>query len=252
MGPSWPGGSAASSSIPYAPNAVVSASTSSAPAPFRTRSGRRTSNLPVAMFAIFSAGAMTSISRKATASVKVTWKPRRSFFQRGSGRAEDGDRAAITVPTANGTSSASAIQMMRSQMLGTDLESGTNEMTNSVTFGTTMPSRRSGQTAAAATTADSMVCSLGEVWPNSATTAQPKIALRIFPADLVMRLMSAWRMATCPKLGRVRHPWQPVSPRDGVRRLLACRRERNLRRNVAPKSVFFRRSARQTRPPRAA
>ena len=146
---------------------------------------------PVRMLAIFKVGAITIISRNAIARVKVTWNPRRNFFQPGSGSADDGERAAITLPTMNGTRRASAIQMMRSQRLGTDLESGTKETTNSVTRGTTMPRTSSGHAAAAATTADSMVCSFGEVWPKSATTAHPKIALRIFPTDRVRRLMSA-------------------------------------------------------------
>src|SRR5207245_10595177 len=80
------------------------------------------------------------------------------------------------------------------------LERGTKETPTRATRGTAIPSRSSGQAAAAATTADSIVCSLGEVWPNKATTAQPKIALRIFPADLVMRLIRAWRIATCRNL----------------------------------------------------
>ena len=102
----------------------------------------------------------------------------------------------MTEPTTIGTSSASAIQTIRSQRVGTDLESGTKEMTNSVTFGTAMPSSSSGQAAAAPTTAERTVCSLGDVCPNSATTAQPKMALRIFPSDRVIRLMIACRMAT--------------------------------------------------------
>src|SRR5712664_3156673 len=147
--------------------------------------------LPLAALATFSAGATTSMSRKATASASVTWKPRRNFFHPGSGRADEGEREAITLPTATGTSSASAIQTMRNHTLGTDLERGTKETTKSVTRGTAIPRRSSGQAAAAATTAESIVCSLGEVWPNKAMTAQPKIALRIFPADFVIRLNRA-------------------------------------------------------------
>src|SRR5438128_7324114 len=145
------------------------------------------------------------MSRKATASARVTWKPRRNFFHPGSGRADCGERDAITLPTTTGTSTASAIQKIRSHRLGADLERGTKETPNSVTRGTAILSRSSGQAAAAATTADSIVCSLGEVWPNNATTAQPKIALRIFPADLVMRLIRAWRIATWRNLGPGRH-----------------------------------------------
>ena len=95
----------------------------------------------------------------------------------------------MTLPTRKGTSTASAIQMIRSHRLGTDLESGTKETTNNVTRGTMIPRTRSGQTAAAATTADNIVCSFGEVWPKSARTAQPKTALRIFPTERVRRLM---------------------------------------------------------------
>ena len=85
-------------------------------------------------------GATTSIMRKAAASASVMGKPRRSFFHFGSG-----------------------IQTMRSQRLGTDFASGTKAMTSSAILGKTVPTSKSGHAAAAATTAESSVCSLGEV-----------------------------------------------------------------------------------------
>ena len=138
---------------------------------------------------------MTSMRTKATASASVTWNPRIRRLNRDSGSASLGARAAMTEPTTSGTKSARAIQTMRSARLGTDFDSGTKETTKSIAFGKTTPARRNGQAAAAATTAESSVCSLGEVRPKSASTAQPNAALRIFPADLAMRLMRAWRIA---------------------------------------------------------
>ncbi len=44
--------------------------------------------------------------------------------------------------------------------------------------------KRIGHAAAAATTAESIVCSFGEVLTKSASTAQPKMAFSALPADL--------------------------------------------------------------------
>ena len=89
------------------------------------------------------------------------------------------------MPNTIGTSAASAIQAIRSPTLGTDLASGTKAITRSAILGTITPSSSSGHAAAAATTAERMVCSLCEVWPKSAITAHPKMALSAFPADLL-------------------------------------------------------------------
>jgi hypothetical protein len=129
-------------------------------------------------------GATTSMSRKAQASANVTGKPRRNFFHPGSGMLSGDPRFATTAPTTTGTRIASAIQITRSQRLGTDLPIGTKATMSSAIFGTITPSSRMGQAAAAATTAESRVCSLGEVVPKSARTAQPKMAFRALPADL--------------------------------------------------------------------
>ena len=124
------------------------------------------------------------MSRKAQASASVTGKPRRNFFQPGSGIVSCEPRFATTLPTTMGTRTASAIQINRSQKLGTDLPIGTNATTRSAILGTITPSSRMGHAAAAATTPESSVCSFGEVVPNSARTAQPKMAFRALPADL--------------------------------------------------------------------
>ena len=99
----------------------------------------------------------------ATARAKVTWNPRNSRLRLDSGSASLGARAAIMDPTMRGTKSARAIQTMRSARLGTDLESGTNETTKSIALGKAIPTTSNGQAAAAATTAERSVCSLGVV-----------------------------------------------------------------------------------------
>ena len=129
-------------------------------------------------------GATTTMRRKAEASASVTGKPRRNFFQPGSGIVSREPRFATTVPTAIGTATASAIQVRRSQKPGTDFESGTKAITSKAIFGTITPRSRIGHAAAAATTTESIVCSLGEVLPKSAITAQPKMAFSALPADL--------------------------------------------------------------------
>src|SRR5919197_2587923 len=100
------------------------------------------------------------------------------------------------MPTAKGTSTASVIQTTRTVQLGTQPGSGTKAKTHTAIFGAAMPSRRIGQTAAAATRADSMVFSPLPVWPKRATTAQPKIADRMRPTDRLASVIRAWIMAT--------------------------------------------------------
>jgi hypothetical protein len=58
-------------------------------------------------------------------------------------------------------------------------------------LGIAIPSRRTGQAAAAPTSAERSVCSRLFVRPNSATTAQPKIDDVIRPSERVISAKSA-------------------------------------------------------------
>jgi len=72
---------------------------------------------------------------------------------------------------------------------------GTKANSSAATFGAANPSSRMGQATAAATIVDKNVCARDDVWPNSARTAHPKMALRTFPADLPINVRSACRIA---------------------------------------------------------
>jgi hypothetical protein len=66
-----------------------------------------------------------------------------------------------------------------------------------------MPSSSTGHAAAAPTRAESMVFSAGSVWPNSATTAQPKIAEVMRPRDRLMSANRAWITAIELKVSKI-------------------------------------------------
>jgi hypothetical protein len=118
-------------------------------------------------------------------------KPRANRFHAGSGGDAGGALAATTVPTSNGTARARPSQTRRTIQLGTRCDSGTKATRKVAILGKAIPTSRIGQATAAPTSADSSVCCLGEVRPNSATTAQPKMAFRILPADLPRNVMRA-------------------------------------------------------------
>ncbi len=108
-----------------------------------------------------------------------------------------GRRAAIVMPTVSGMSTASAIQTTRTVQLGIQSGSETKPSTNAASLGMAMPSSRIGQAAAAPTSADSMVFSAGAVWPNRATTAQPKMAEVMRPSERVTSAINACSTAMC-------------------------------------------------------
>ena len=112
--------------------------------------GTRTTSRPRAMAARRRMGAITSMMRKAAASASVMGKPRKSLFHAGSGSRSCEPKRATATPTTRGTSSASAIQTMRSERSGTDLASGMKAMRKSATLGRSAPSRSSGHAAATA------------------------------------------------------------------------------------------------------
>ena len=89
------------------------------------------------------------------------------------------------MPRAKGTAIARTIHTTRTALEDTHSGSGTNARTNAASFGQITPSRRSGQAAAAATSTESHVFSLGLVSPNSATTAHPNSADTMRPTDRV-------------------------------------------------------------------
>jgi hypothetical protein len=95
-------------------------------------------------------------------------------------------------PTARGIVAASPIQTSRTVQRGTQSGRGTNPKAKTAIFGIAMPSSSTGHAAAAPTRAESMVFSAGSVWPNSATTAQPKIAELMRPRDRLMSANRAW------------------------------------------------------------
>ena len=107
------------------------------------------------------------------------------------------------MPTASGTSTASAIQTTRTVQLGIQPGSGTKPSTNTASLGMAMPSSKIGQAAAAPTSADSMVFSAGAVWPKRATTAQPKMAEVMRPSERVTSAIRACKTAmylACSKI----------------------------------------------------
>jgi hypothetical protein len=137
------------------------------------------------------AGTVMNISTKAEAIPSVMGKPRRTLLIAGSRGVPGGALEATTRPTMTGTASASASQTTLTIQLGTRFDRGMKPITRAAILGKAIPASRIGQAAAAATSPDSSVCCFGEVRPNSATTAHPKIAFRILPADLPRNEMSA-------------------------------------------------------------
>lgn len=140
-------------------------------------------------------GTEMNMIMNAAASPIVMGKPRNTLLRADSGGTWGGALAATAIPTANGTKIAKLNQTMRTVQRGTQCGSGTNATKRAAIFGMTKPTSRSGHATAAATTTDRNVCSREDVWPNSARTAQPKIAFRTFPADFVMSASSACRIA---------------------------------------------------------
>jgi hypothetical protein len=66
-----------------------------------------------------------------------------------------------------------------------------------------IPSSSTGHAAAAPTRAESLVFSAGAVWPNSATTAQPKMAEVMRPRERVMSASRAWTTAIACQSAKV-------------------------------------------------
>src|SRR3954470_7856692 len=140
-------------------------------------------------------GTDTNMIRNAAARPTVMGKPRSKRLTNDSRGALDGVFVAIAKPTENGTRPASASHTTRTIQLGSQWGRGMKARNSAQVLENTAPSSNTGQATAAPTNPDKRICSFGVVRPNSARTAQPKMAFRILPADLVRRPSRAWRIA---------------------------------------------------------
>ena len=140
-------------------------------------------------------GTETNMIRNAAVRPMVIGKPRSKRLANGSAAVPGGALAPIATPRASGTITTSASQTSRMDQDGIQCGIGTKASSSDAIRGNATPSSKIGQATAAPTNADRKVCCRAVVWPNRARTAQPKMAFRIFPADLPSRARKACRIA---------------------------------------------------------
>ena len=178
-------------------------------------SGTYVSRRPRTIDVARSAGTVTSRMTKAAASPAVIGKPRRTLFASPS-RRPDGDCTPTVTPTAMGTSTATASQIVRTRPGGTLLDSGTKVKKNRAAFGATRPSSKIGHAAAAAIMPHRKSFRLPVTRPKRLTTAQSSSAERIFPTVRPMKLMIAWMTAiTSAQRALRRRRMRPAPRRPG-------------------------------------
>src|ERR1022692_3599261 len=166
------------------------------------------------------AGTDTNMMMKATVSPSVIGNPRASRLPNDSDLVPGGAFAPIASPSASGTINTSASQTTRIVQEGIQCGMGTKASSSAEIRGKATPTSRSGQATAAATRIERNVCCRAALSPNRARTAQPNMAFRIFPADLLIRARIAWRIAmirlgSCEGLRVAPRPLRQAAVGDG-------------------------------------